>query len=413
MHLDPPSPRRFLRRIVLGMLGIQVAAVASLMATTKVRKILRGKGVPPLPRIEAEHFEIGGGNEAGVYVSGEALYDDMLNAIAGARRRILLESYIIKGDAMGRRFKRALQTAAERGVEVKVIYDGFANLVVRRSFFRFGHGIGVLRYPVWPRSLKFLTPRAVGRDHRKILVVDDTIGFVGGYNIGAPYANEWRDTHIAVTGPAVWDLENAFVDFWNDARPHEPLEPLATATWDPHVRAHRNVPRQLIYPIRGMYLEAIDRATTSIEITQAYFIPDTNILEALIDASRRGVAVRILVPKVSNHVVADFVSRGYFGRLLDAGVEILRYTDHMVHAKTMTVDGEWSTIGTANIDRLSLTGNYEINLEILDSGLAEGMSRIFARDAESAERLDRHTWGARPTISRVYERILRPWRPLV
>lgn len=413
MSFGSSSSRGWLRRLLLGALLLPLTAALSLTAATAIRKRLRAKGTPPLPRIEAEHFTIGGENEVQVYVSGEALFDDMLAAIGGAKRRILLESYIIKGDAMGRRFKRALQDAARRGVQVCVIYDGFANLVVDPRFFDFGPDVRVMRYPILPRRLAFLTPRSWGRDHRKILVVDDTIGFVGGYNIGSQYATEWRDTHIAVTGPAVWDLENAFIDFWNDVRPNDVLDLFSEATWDPHVRAHRNVPRQLIYPIRGMYLEAIDRATETIEITQAYFIPDVNILEALIDASHRGVRVRILVPKVSNHAVADFVARSYFGRLLDAGVEILRYRDHMVHAKTMTIDGEWCTIGTANIDRLSLTGNYEINLEILDESLATGMSRIFARDAEQAEPLDVAAWRARPTLARLYEGLLRPWRPLV
>ena len=413
MSFGSSSSHGWLRRVIVATLLAPLAAALSLTAVTAIRKRLRGAGTAPLPRIEAEHFRIGGDNEVQVYVSGAALYDDMLAAIAGAHRRILLESYIIKGDAMGRRFKTALRQAAARGVEVCVIYDGFANLVVDPRFFDFGPDVKVLRYPILPRRLGFLSPRSWGRDHRKILVVDDTIGFVGGYNIGSLYADEWRDTHIAVTGPAVWDLENAFIDFWNSVRPHEPLELHSEATWDPHVRAHRNVPRQLMYPIRGMYLEAIDRATERIEITQAYFIPDVNILEALIDASHRGVRVRILVPKVSNHAVADFVARSYFSRLLDAGIEILRYRDHMVHAKTMTIDREWSTIGTANIDRLSLTGNYEINLEILDEGLAEAMSRIFARDAERAEVLDAETWRSRPTVARLYERLLRPWRPLV
>ncbi|UUI67471.1 phospholipase D-like domain-containing protein [Aeromicrobium duanguangcaii] len=413
MPFGSSSSRGWVRRVLLGALLVQVGAIVSLMATTSIRKRLRAKGTPPLPRVPAEYFPIGGGNEVQVYVSGEALYDDMLAAIAGARRRILLETYIIKADAMGRRFREALRDAADRGVEVCVIYDGFANLVVPPSFFRFGHGIKMMRYPILPRRLNVFSPRSWGRDHRKILVVDDAIGFVGGYNIGSLYANEWRDTHVAVTGPAVWDLENAVIDFWNDSLFRKKIRALTEATWDPHVRAHRNVPRQLIFPIRGMYLEAIDRAVSTIEITQAYFIPDQDILQALIDASRRGVRVRILVPKVSNHVVADFIARSYFGPMLEAGIEILRYRDHMVHAKTMTIDGEWSTIGTANIDRLSLTGNYEINLEILDEKLAEGMGRIFERDAQKAEVLDVTTWRSRPTIARLYERLLRPWRPLV
>lgn len=407
------SARQLLRRFLLGFLMVQTAAIASLMATTRVRKMLRGKGIEPLPRVEPRSFAVGDSNEASVYVNGAPLYEDMLSAIAQAERRVLFESYIVKGDAMGRRFKRALIDAAARGVEVYVIYDGFANLVVRPSFFRFPPSVRVLRYPVLASGLRFLNPRNYGRDHRKILVVDDKIGFVGGYNVGQLYEDEWRDTHLALSGTAVWDLENAFIDFWNVHRPHERIHQATRPTWEPTIRAHRNIPKQLIFPIRGMYLEAIDRAQHTIELTTAYFIPDTDILDALIDASRRGVQVRILLPRVSNHVVADFLARGFFNRLLDAGVEIWRYTDHMVHAKTATIDGEWSTVGTANIDRLSLTGNYEINLEIIDDEFAKGMREIFAEDVESAERLTAESWQERPAVARLYEWVLKPLKPLL
>ncbi|RLV56992.1 phosphatidylserine/phosphatidylglycerophosphate/cardiolipin synthase family protein [Aeromicrobium phragmitis] len=407
------SARQLLRRFLLGFLMVQTAAIASLMATTRVRKILRGKGTAPLPRIEPRTFAVGDGNEASVYVNGAPLYEDMLSAIAQAEHRVLFESYIVKGDAMGRRFKHALIDAAERGVEVYVIYDGFANLVVKPSFFRFPPSVRVLRYPILPSGLRFLNPRNYGRDHRKILVVDDKIGFVGGYNVGELYEDEWRDTHLALSGTAVWDLENAFIDFWNVHRPRQRIAQVTRPTWEPTIRAHRNIPKQLIFPIRGMYLEAIDRAQETIELTTAYFIPDTDILDALIDASRRGVRVRILLPKVSNHVVADFLARGYFNRLLDAGVEIWRYTDHMVHAKTATIDGSWSTIGTANIDRLSLTGNYEINLEIINEEFAAGMRAVFAEDVESAERLTAEAWQGRPVVARLYEWVLKPLKPLL
>lgn len=405
--------RQLLRRVLIGFFTVQVAAVASLMATTKVRKLLRGKGTAALPRVEPRSFAIGAGNEASVYVNGAPLYEDMLAAIEQAEQRVLFESYIVKDDAVGQRFKSALIAAAGRGVKVYMIYDGFANLVVNPAFFRFPPSVRVMRYPVLADGLRFWNPRNYGRDHRKILVVDDKIGFVGGYNVGQLYEDEWRDTHLAVSGTAVWDLENAFIDFWNVHRPGERIEQVTRPTWDPTVRAHRNIPKQLIFPIRGMYLEAIDRAQRSIELTAAYFIPDTDILEALIEARRRGVQVRILLPKVSNHVVADFLSRRYFGRLLDAGVELWRYTDHMVHAKTATIDGEWSTVGTANIDRLSLTGNYEINLEIIDENFAQGMREIFADDANSAELLSTEHWRSRPLVARLYEWVLRPLKPLL
>lgn len=409
------STRLMLRRGLLGALIVQIAAVASLMGGTKIRKMLRGRNVAPLRPADACRHEIGDGSAASTYTYGAVLFEDMLAAIAGAKHRILLESYIIKDDAMGQRFKRALVDASARGVAVHVIYDGFANMVVKPKFFRFPESIHVLKYPVWGVGWQFFNPRRYGRDHRKILVVDEKVGFVGGYNIGSLYATQWRDTHLRIEGPAVWDLENAFIDFWNVQRPTNlpALEPLSTAGWFPQIRAHRNVPRQLMFPIRGMYLEAIDRAQHTIDITAAYFIPDRDILGALLEASARGVRVRILVPRVSNHVVTDWLSRGFYGRLLSGGVEIHRYTNHMVHAKTATIDGQWTTVGTANIDRLSLTGNYEINLEILDAGLAQGMYEIFTEDLAKADRLDLHEWEQRPFINRLYEAILRPLGPLL
>ena len=163
---------------------------------------------------------------------------------------------------------------------------------------------------------------------------------------------------------------------------------------------HRNVPSQLIYPIRGMYLEAIDRATERISITQPYFIPDRVMVRALLAAARRGVDVRVLVPAASNHVITDWLSRGFYSAFLRGGVTIWRFEGAMIHAKTMTIDGRWSTIGTANIDRLSLTGNYEINVELFDRGVAEHLERVFATDLTNATQLTPAEWARRGSSRR-------------
>jgi cardiolipin synthase len=317
-----------------------------------------------------------GDSEVTTYTFGQDLYDDMLAAIASARHMVLFETYIWKGDEVGERFKQALSDAAGRGVDVYAIYDGFANLVVSPRFKRFPATMKVLRYPVWTAGLRIFDLRRYGRDHRKLLVVDDEVGFVGGYNIGSAYATEWRDTHVRVTGPVVWDLKRAFADFWNlnrrkrIGRSERPLLLETASEWEPTMRVHRNVPRLWMFPIRGMYLEAINRASRNVWLTQAYFLPDQDFVDALRAAAMRGVDVRLLVPAKSNHVVADWISRGYYSQLLRDGVKILRFREAMVHAKTATVDGTWVTVGTANIDRLSLQGNYEINIEVIDAGLA-------------------------------------------
>jgi cardiolipin synthase len=395
------------------LVASQGVVVVILTGVDSWRKRLRPRNVS-FPRTATETVAVGL-STATVYAFGTALYDDMLAAIDGAQRRVLFESFIVKDDEVGHAFKAALMGAAARGVEVFVIYDGFANLVVRPRFFSFGAGVRVMRYPAFNAGMLLLNVRKSGRDHRKLLVVDGEQGFVGGYNIGSAYATQWRDTHLRLCGPAAWDLENAFIDFWNSHRnADQPELPQNGAEhWESRLRVHRNVPAQLVYPIRGMYLEAIDRARERILITQPYFIPDREIVTALLTAARRGVQVRVLMPASSNHVVADWLSYGYFTRLLGGGVELWRYEHAMIHAKTMTVDGSWSTIGTANIDRLSLTGNYEVNVEIFDPALAAHLETIFAADQTNSTQLSAETWNARPALARAVERLLAPLAPLL
>jgi cardiolipin synthase A/B len=402
-----------LRRTLLAVFGVPTLLAVVLTLVDSYRR--RGKKPKPFPVDPPHRVEIGDGTVT-TYMFGQDLYADMLEAIRGATQQVLLETYIWKGDEVGAEFKQALHDAAGRGVEVYAIYDSFANLVVSPRFKEFGPRLKVLAYPVYNAGWRFFDLRRYGRDHRKILVVDDEVAFVGGYNIGTPYATEWRDTHVRITGPAVADLTRAFADFWNlnrKPRHGRPLLVEAATSWEPRFRVQRNVPRLWMFPIRGMYLEAIARASKRISITQAYFIPDSDFVDALRHAAGRGVEVRLLVPRTSNHVVADWLSRGFYGELLEAGVRIFRYRDAMVHAKTATVDGTWSTIGTANIDRLSMTGNYEINVEFIDVDLAEQMERIFERDLTNAEELTAAEWERRGIHKRFTEIVLAPLRPLL
>ncbi|WP_340538303.1 phospholipase D-like domain-containing protein [Nocardioides sp. GXZ039] len=416
MSIDVERLVRQARRVIFAVLVIPFVVAITMSLVDSYRR--RGKKAKPFPRSAPETVSIGESTVT-TYTFGRDLYDDMIAAIEGAERQILLETYIWKGDETGERFKSALAAAAERGVEVYCIYDGFANLVVSPVFKHFPPSMKVLKYPVWPAGWRFFDLRRYGRDHRKILVVDDSVGFVGGYNIGDAYATEWRDTHVRVTGPGVADLKRAFADFWNLHRrrrirhSERPLLLETASTWEPRIRVQRNVPRLWMFPIRAMYLEAIHRASTNIWMTTAYFLPDQDFVDAMKDAAHRGVDVRLLVPLKSNHIVADWISRGYYSQLLEAGVRILRYRGAMVHAKTATVDGTWSTVGTANIDRLSLTGNYEINIEVIDDGLAATLEDIFAVDESNTVELTRGEWETRDLHRKFTEMILGPLRPLL
>ncbi len=411
-----PSPAGVARTAgwsVLGAAVVPLGAAAAVVAVDRVRQQRAGLAAIG-PQVPPTRIPIAG-SAVTTYTHGDDLFEAMLTAIRSARRQIYFETFIWKADSIGAQFKQALIEAAQRGVAVHVIFDGFANLVVRPSFYDFPPTVQVLRFPVFRPGLLHLDLRHTGRDHRKILVVDSEIGFVGGYNVGQLYARHWRDTHLRIEGPAVWELENAFVDFWNEfrRRGQPELADHGAAQWEARIQAARNAPSRMLFPVRGLYLRAIDRATTRIFITQAYFIPDREILRALLAAARRGVDVRILVPEYSNHILADWVARGYYSALLDGGVRIFLYQGAMVHAKTATIDGRWSTVGTANIDRLSLLGNYEVNLELFSDEQAAHMEQVFAHDLGTSRPLTQHEWQGRGLLARVTERLLAPLQPFL
>lgn len=399
--------RRVIHRITVGVVVLQFAAMVALTLVEALRKKKRKTRTFPVTRSAPIPVN---DDKVTIYTYGEDTFAAMLDAIEQARDHIYFETFIWKNDETGTRFRVALGRAAERGVRVYAVWDGFANLVVPRSFFRaLCPKIHTYRLPAVPVPWN---PRRWGRDHRKLIVVDDRVGFIGGYNIGSLYATGWRDTHARITGPAVADLANAFVDFWNMQSPGHRIESPSPRSWGGALQVHRNTPRIQVYPIRNMYLEAIDRASSHIWLTHAYLIPDDDLVSALRDAVNRGVDVRIIVPAVSNHVVADWLSRSYYDRLLQSGIRLFLYQGAMVHAKTGTIDGHWSTIGTANLDRLSLLGNYEINLEILDPAVAHRLEEVFAVDQSNAIELTEDRWRERSWVAKATETLLSPWRPL-
>lgn len=412
MWLRRVPVRKIVRRTVLGVAAVQGATLAALAVVDYRRKKVRRPAV--FPRVPPRSVTAGG-SEVTLYTYGEDLFADMLGAIRQASKQIFFETFIWKSDPVGAEFKQALLDAAERGVRVYIVYDEFANLVVPRSFFRFPRHPNLKIKPHRLISVGFRVARQSGRDHRKLLVVDNDVAFVGGYNIGSTYATNWRDTHARLTGDIVWDMQNAFIDYWNlfPRRGLPRLPDTGGLVWQPNIRLYRNVPKNLVFPIRGMYLEAIDRASHHIYLTHAYLIPDDDMVRALVHAAERGVDVRIIVPAESNHIVADWLSRGFYSQLLRGGVRLFLYQGAMVHAKTACIDGQWSTIGTANIDRLSLQGNYEINIEVFSTAVAAQLEEIFALDSTNCRELTLDEWHSRPAMVKFSESVLTPFRPLL
>jgi cardiolipin synthase A/B len=409
--------RRLISRIPLfrvvvtlaaGALAFQVAVITvlTLISKQRVQRLPRG-GLPHLHTAES----IVGENRLQVYSYGEHLYDAMLEAISNARETIYFETYLWKDDLIGRTFKEQLTAKAEAGVAVYVIYDTFGNLVVPRAFKRFSPAMNVLPFWAIRRPWHIFDPRRYGLDHRKVLIVDGEIAFIGGYNVGKLYATQWRDTHLRIAGPEAKDLAQAFVDFWNQfCRKRERFTHDYPLRFNPLINVYGNDLARMIFPIRDMYISAIDRAQRHIRLTNAYFIPDHILLESLEAAAKRGVKVEVLLPWRSNHILADWVARSYFSRCLDAGIILLGYQNAMVHAKTCTIDGQWSTIGTANLDRLSSIGNYEINVEIYDSHFAWQMEEIFDKDKTNAVEITKDRWQRRSLLMQMTEQALSPLR---
>jgi len=404
------------QRILLWSFGVITALQAIVISCLVILSLLRKRRAQPPSFPHRGKFPpvVVDGNQLQLYDYGEVLYHDMLAAIQSARESIFLETYIWKGDALGQKFKDTLIHKAREGVDVYVIFDSFGNLVVPRRFKRFPPEVQVLEYGAIRRPWHLLDPRRYSLDHRKILVVDGHTGFIGGYNIGQLYATAWRDTHVRVDGPEAAALGRVFIDFWNRHTPRRRrIQRMLAPGHRPLIDVRRNDSMRLIFPIRDMYIDAIDRAERHVLITSAYFIPDPQLLDALISAVGRGVDVQVLVPWESNHVVADWVARSAYTRCLKNGVRIFGYRGAMLHAKTMTVDDAWSTVGSANLDRLSQVGNQEANLEVYDEAFARQLRELFEQDKTNAFELKWADWIRRPWYTKVSERILEPLRPFL
>lgn len=421
LPLDAVSPPTHVTTHVMSVLQILLLTVGiifvlqilTVLALSVVGSRRKHRPFSGFPHMRSPEIAVGE-NQLHIYSYGRELYDAMLAAIEYAKESIFLETYLFKGDAVGEEFKEKLARKAAEGVAVYVSFDGFGNTVVPRAFKRFPPQVHVFTFQAMRRPWHLLDPRRYVVNHRKLLVVDGKIGFIGGYNLGSLYSTEWRDTHLRIRGPAAADLAQSFIDFWNRHYPgNDHIKLHYPRHFDPLIALRGTDAMRLTFPIRDMYIEAIDRAEKHILLTNAYFVPDGTLLDALKSASGRGVDVQLLVPWTSNHILADWMARGHFTECLRAGVRIFGYRRAMIHAKTCTIDGVWSTIGTANLDRLSSVGNYEINMEIFSEELAQQMEAIFECDKTNAFELKLEAWTKRPWYMKFSEGILAPLRVML
>ncbi|UFS71806.1 cardiolipin synthase [Geomonas sp. RF6] len=315
------------------------------------------------------------GNAIEPLENGEDAYPAMLEAIAAAKRSVHLCTYIFDGDETGRRFVHELKEAVQRGVVVRVIVDSLGEKYSRTTAAELLKGTGV-------RFARFLPLRPGGylnlRNHRKILVVDGTLGFTGGMNIGDRHLSRSgeryvRDLHFRVVGPVVTDLEATFLDDWRFATgellqaPLYPQELPGRAL----VRAVSDGPDKEFRKLNWIILGAISCARQRVMIVTPYFIPDRALISALVTAALRGVAVVLVLPGKNNLPFVQWATRAYLWELLQHGIRVYLQPPPFVHTKFMTVDGSWSLIGSANLDPRSLRLNFELNLEVYDVRFAQ------------------------------------------
>lgn len=388
--------------------------------------------------------ELVSGNRVKLLVNGEQAFPEMLGALAKAKKRISLEIYKIRMDAVGRRFVKALIDAAKRGVTVRFLYDAYGSRTVSGqdldALCAAGAEVRIFNPFIWWTLL-----RVNNRDHRKIIVVDGRIAFVGGLNFAEEYdgngLNGWRDTAIMVEGPAALEAERVFAESWRQGGigfigqdlPLVGFRPLKRVIDDPliwllgwngifdsaedapetngtvRVRIVSSAPDHLSSTIVDKYLLAINSAQRSISITTAYFVPPLTLRRALVDAAKRGVRVRLILQGSTDVPTVRTVSTGYYGGLLKHGVEIYEWEQSVLHAKTMVVDGVWATVGSANLDGRALFLSYEANVAVVDHTFAVAMEAQFERDLEHCRRVTLDEWKERPFTQKVVQILLTPF----
>ncbi len=383
-----------------------------------------------LANLAQEGPDILAGNEVRLLIDGPAAYNAIFAALSSATETIDIEMYIFDADKIGRALADLLREKSRAGVRVRLIYDSVGCIRTPRSFFDEMRADGVATiefHPVNPLAGKFL--RLNNRDHRKIFIVDNRIAYTGGINISGVYTHGsgisrkqkprdeaaaledgWRDTQIEITGPAVNAFSDLFDAMWMIGKGEPSLalpERKRNAAGNKYVRVIGSSPEDEINFIYADLLGAIKRARQSIHITMSYFSPNRAMIEALREAAQRGVDVQLVLPGFSDWWPVLEAGRSHYGELLEGGIHIYERKDVFLHAKTVVIDGVWSTVGSSNMDVRSFLHNYEVNVVILGEDFGASMEAMFARDRNSAEPVRKEKWQDRPLSLRLKQTVSR------
>jgi cardiolipin synthase len=376
------------------------------------------------------------GNKVTLLDDGPETMRAMTAAIRAARDHVNLQTYIFRADEVGQALADLLIEKRADGVVVNLIYDSVGSIDTPRQFFlrMRDAGIAVLEYnPVNPLHA-WGNWQINRRDHRKLLVVDGRVAFTGGVNISKVYGKSsflqqgkprrpadtseaaWRDTHMQVEGPVVTEFQKLFFDTWQRKTGRLPAAahyfPKLEMKGSALVRAIGSTPDRENYSVYETYVSAFAHADKYIHITTAYFVPDRQVLQAMIDAAQRGVEVKIIFPSFTDVGMLLHAGRSYYEELLAAGIKVYERETAMLHAKTAVIDGVWSTIGSTNIDMRSFLHNDELNAVVLSVDFAKRMDALFQRDLQQSVEVNAEQWRRRGMRQRLREwmaRIFEYW----
>lgn len=363
-----------------------------------------------------------GGNKMEIYTDGYSMLQALIKAIAGARHHIHLQFYIFENDAVGRLLRDLLIDKAREGVKVRLLYDDVGCWKVDRLFYdqMLCEGIEVLgflkvRFPLFTSKVNY-------RNHRKIAIIDGRVGFIGGMNIAERYIRgfswgRWRDTHVRLSGKAVYGLQTSFLTDWYAID----RTLLTSAEYFPKMREEGSVVAQIVTSdpvgewkdiMQGVVL-AICNAQRYIYVQSPYFLPTEEVMNAFQTAALAGVDVRVMIPERADTFLTHMGSLSYLDELMAAGVKVYMYKAGFLHSKLIVSDDEVASVGSANMDFRSFEHNFEANAFFYDKETALALKEIFLNDQRSCLLLSRKQWAMRPRKQRVIESVVRLLAPLL
>lgn len=364
-------------------------------------------------------------NALDVITDGREKFDKLFADLAAAKSYIHVQYYIIQNDALGKKLIDLLTEKAQAGVTVRVLYDELGSRRLNRAFFKAFREAGGQAEAFFPSTLRFINLRMNYRNHRKIVVIDGEIGYLGGFNVGDEYIGlhrklgYWRDTHLRIEGPAVYLLQTRFILDWNQASAHHPID------YDPNLfpsfEAKGNIGVQIVTSgpvsqyehIKNGFLKMIASAKHSIYIQTPYFVPDASLLDALRIAMLSNVQVHIMIPDRSDHPFIRWASLSHVGSLLPSGANVYLYHKGFMHAKSIVIDEQIASVGTANMDVRSFKLNFEVNAFLYDETLAKQLNDAFREDMKTSTLLTYEQYSQRSLGVRFKESISRLLSPIL